>query len=105
MGGLLCLLVAGCGGEPGTPPARRTHRVEARGFTFAPATLALVEGDTVVWRNADIVPHTATAAGKWDSGPVPAGAEWRWVATAGEFSYLCAFHPTMRGTVSVAVRP
>jgi plastocyanin len=104
-GALLCLLAVACGGEAGSGPVPRTHVVEMRGFAFAPAALTLLAGDTVVWRNADIVPHTATSGGDWDSGSVASGGEWRWVATAGEFAYLCSFHPTMRGTLSVASRP
>jgi plastocyanin len=101
---LLCFLAAGCGGEAGARPAPRAHVVEIRGFAFAPARLNVAEGDTVVWRNADIVPHTATAAPGFDSGSIAAGGEWRWVATAGDYSYLCSFHPTMRGDLSVAKR-
>jgi plastocyanin len=97
---LLCLLAASCGGEAaGAPP--RSHLVEMQTTGFAPAELTVAEGDTVVWRNGDIVPHTATAAGKFDSGSVAAGGEWRWVATAGDFAYLCTFHPTMKGTLKV----
>jgi plastocyanin len=100
---LLCLLAASCGGEAGEA-APRSHVVEMRTFAFAPAELTVAEGDTVVWRNADILPHTATAAGTFDSGSVAAGAEWRWVATAGDLDYLCIFHPTMKGKVTVTPR-
>jgi plastocyanin len=101
---LLCLLAAACGGEAGGLPAPRSHLVEIRGFGFTPARLAVLEGDTVIWRNADILPHTATSGSAWDSGSIASGGEWRWVATRGEFPYLCAFHPTMRGEISVAPR-
>jgi plastocyanin len=93
----LLLLSAGCGGEE----APRAHLVELRGFAFAPAALSVAAGDTVVWRNADIVPHTATAAGEWDSGSIASGGEWRWVAEPGEYDYGCSLHPTMLGTLSV----
>jgi plastocyanin len=76
--------------------------VEIRGFVFTPAALTVAPGDTVVWRNLDILPHTATSAGDWDSGAIAGGAEWRWVAVAGDFTYRCSFHPTMLGRVSVA---
>ena len=33
---------------------------------FAPATLKVKRGDTVVWTNRDPFPHTATAAGVFD---------------------------------------
>jgi plastocyanin len=35
--------------------------VEIREFKFEPETLTVHEGDTVVWKNDEIVPHTATA--------------------------------------------
>ena len=101
---LLSLLAASCGGEAGGGAAPRSHLVEMRTFAFAPAELTVAEGDTVVWRNADILPHTATAAGEFGSGSVPAGGEWRWVATAGDFAYLCTFHPTMKGVLTVTPR-
>jgi plastocyanin len=35
-------------------------------------------GDTLVWSNADVVPHTAMAdGGGWDTGSIPAGGEGR----------------------------
>jgi plastocyanin len=100
---LATLLAAGCGervdaGEPG-----RTHAVAIEGFLFSPAELAVSAGDTVVWVNRDLVPHTATARGRgWDSGEVGAGDTARVVMReAGEHDYLCALHPTMKGRVTV----
>src|SRR5204862_476961 len=43
--------------------ASRTHTVEIRGMEFHPAELTVAVGDTIVWINRDIVPHTATAGG------------------------------------------
>src|SRR2546423_277336 len=42
---------------------------------FHPAVLTVAAGDTVVWVNRDIVPHTATATGgtKWDTGQLTHG--------------------------------
>jgi plastocyanin len=100
---LLCLLAAACGGGAAAP-APRTQVVEIRGFGFSPARLSVMEGDTVVWRNSDILPHTATSGSAWDSGSIPAGGEWRWVATRGDFPYICAFHPTMRAELVVTAR-
>jgi plastocyanin len=59
-------------------------------------------GDTVVWTNADVVPHTATLAQGWDTGQIGANASGRIVAgQAGTYAYVCAYHPTMRGTLIV----
>ena len=39
-----------------------------RDFGFTPAEVDVAEGDTIVWSNADFVPHTATARdAAWDS--------------------------------------
>ena len=69
---------------------------------FHPAVLTVAVGDTVVWINRDIVPHTATSRGpaKWDTGQVLQGQTARYVATrAGVARYVCTLHPTMHGTL------
>ena len=81
----------------------RAHTVAMRGFAFQPETLTVAQGDTVVWTNEDVVPHTATARDStWDSGSVPSAATWRLVADRpGVRSYYCVFHPNMRGSIEV----
>lgn len=81
----------------------RRHVVEIAGFAFRPARLSVAPGDTVVWVNRDIVPHTATdSAGTWDSGALGPGATWSLVPSAeGELAYLCALHPSMKGRLIV----
>ena len=82
----------------------RTHTVEIRGMTFHPDTITVTRGDTIVWINQDIVPHTATALAepKWDTGPLVRGAAGRYVARrAGTIAYLCALHPVMRAILIV----
>ena len=70
-------LAAACGGG-GARPA--THAVEIRAFRYAPDAVVAAPGDTVVWTNADVVPHTATVAGGWDTGEIRAEASGRMVA-------------------------
>lgn len=84
------------------PPAR-ARRVAVESFRFTPPAIVVAPGDTVVWTNGDLVPHTATAFDStFSSGSIGAGAEWRWVAAgAGRHEYVCAFHPGMRGSVEV----
>lgn len=77
------------------------HRVEMRGFGFVPAELSVMTGDTVVWLNRDLVPHTATASdGSWDTGSVSTGDSAR-VVVRGAGRYLCTFHASMMGTLKV----
>lgn len=87
------LAVAGCADAPA-----KVHSVAIRGFQYAPAVLAVSVGDTVVWTNHDVVPHTATAADRaWDTGSIGAKAPGRVVVgRAGTHRYLCAFHPGMK---------
>jgi len=85
-----------------TPPI--THTVEIRGMEFHPAVLTAAVGDTIVWINRDIVPHTATGAGKgrWDTGQLGQGAMGRYVPQhAGTARYSCTLHPTMHGKLII----
>jgi plastocyanin len=82
--------------------AAETHTVTIDGMKFVPAMVTLQRGDTVVWRNKDIVPHTATSAGRFDSGRIATGASWSWTAKeAGRVEYVCTYHPGMAGAVAV----
>ena len=92
----LVAAVGACQGNAGS----RTHVVEMRAFAFQPDTVRAAVGDTVVWINRDVVPHTATSS-DWDSGEMKQSAEWRLVIeSGGEFSYLCTLHPSMTGVVT-----
>ena len=42
------------------PKGPQTHTVAIRELKFQPAVLTVKVGDTVEWKNDDIVPHTAT---------------------------------------------
>jgi plastocyanin len=81
----------------------RAHAVTMRNFGFDPAVVTVAVGDTVVWTNADFVPHTATARDSaWDSKTIAGDSAWRYVARApGRHPYYCVFHPNMQGTVEV----
>jgi len=82
--------------------ARRTHTIAMDGTRFVPETHTVGQGDRVVWVNKDPFPHTATAAGKFDSKPMAAGDAWSFAATeAGEFAYVCTLHPGMQGELIV----
>ena len=75
--------------------------VTMKNMKFSPATIEIKKGDTVVWTNDDITPHTATSA-RFDSGPIASDASWRYTFTeAGRFSYVCTFHPDMKAAVIV----
>ncbi len=82
----------------------KTHTVEIRGMEFHPAVLTVAVGDTVLWINRDIVPHTATASSGagWNTGQLLQNQTGRQVMTRpGATRYVCSFHPTMRGKLIV----
>lgn len=77
--------------------------VEIRSLEFLPGSQPIKPGDVVVWRNMDIVPHTATAKDdSWDSGLIEAGGEWETVITDEMTqAYYCRFHPSMTATLGI----
>jgi plastocyanin len=81
----------------------KTHTVTIEGMRFQPERLTVARGDTIVWVNRDLVPHTATsAAGRFDSQTIQTAKSWKFTArTKGEFAYICTFHPTMKAVLNV----
>ena len=101
--GALALAGAAAPSRP-TDPVPQRHVVEIRGMAFHPEVLEIRRGDTVVWINRDIVPHTATAARKsgWDTGTLLQGKSGQYVAShRGEAPYFCKLHPVMLGKLIV----
>jgi plastocyanin len=83
--------VAGAGG--GT--------VRMAGLAFAPGTLTVARGATVVFDNEDTAPHTVTArSGGVDSGVIDPGRQFSLTASDG-FDYLCSIHPSMTAKIAV----
>jgi plastocyanin len=90
------------GSRPSVSP--QTHTIVIKGSAFQPPALTVNSGDTVEWKNNDIVPHTATStdAGSFDSGRIEVGGSWKYVANKkGTFNYECSFHPNMQGQLVV----
>ena len=91
-----------CNHARSSAPQPVTHTVTIEGMQFTPATLTINAGDTIVWVNKDLFPHTATAAGVFDSKSIGDGQSWQYTAASkGEYPYTCTFHPTMKATVRV----
>ena len=85
-------------------PVPGRHVVEIQGMAFHPQALEVQQGDTVVWVNRDIVPHTATSSqdGDWNTGPLAQGESGRYVPRhTGEAPYFCQLHPVMLGKLIV----
>ena len=73
-------------------------------FAFAPQVLSVPVGAAVTWTNVDAVDHSVFATDESFSSPaLGRGAAFELTFdTPGEHSYVCAFHPEMTGTITVA---
>ena len=70
---------------------------------YTPATVTVVEGGMVTWRNEDSVAHTVTAdGGGFDTGSIaPGQSRSLTFLEAGRYPYHCEVIPSIRGTVVV----
>ncbi|MCS6847288.1 MAG: cupredoxin family copper-binding protein [Anaerolineae bacterium] len=77
--------------------------VAIAGFAYSPRQVTVRVGDTVTWTNNDSAPHTVTANdASFDSGTLGQGGVYsRTFGATGVFSYFCAIHPSMVGSVRV----
>lgn len=83
--------------------AAEGETVEIQDFEFSPESLEIPVGTTVTWTNVGEAPHTATSdSGIFDSGRLEPGESFSITFDeAGEFSYFCAVHPRMTGSIVV----
>ena len=83
--------------------APKTYLINMQIAGFDPPELTVKAGDRVTWVNNDLFPHTATADDKtFDSKTVAPSGKWTFVAgIPGTHTYICTFHPTMKGTIKV----
>ena len=88
----------------GRAAAQTTHTIQIQNFAFAPAALTIAAGDTVIFTNLDSAPHTASAdGGAWDTGRMDQGASVQITfSSPGSFTYFCAFHPNMKGAITIS---
>lgn len=94
------------GGNPAAPsaptpapsPAGADVVITIAGMSFSPNSVAVQAGQTVAWKNADAVSHSATQdSGTFDTGPIPAGATSKAITISNTtaLKYHCMFHPGM----------
>jgi plastocyanin len=120
------LTLAACGGDDGddtdttTPPADATTTTAPSGaggggdatdaaviviqdVAFTTPDVTVTVGGSVTFDNQDAQAHTANGdGGSFDTGTIKAGEKSEVTFdTAGTFTYFCAFHPFMKGTVTV----
>lgn len=78
--------------------------VEISSFAFSPSTLTINVGDTVVWENKDIAPHTivSDSGNELASETLSNGEVYSHTFdTAGTYDYHCSIHTSMKGKIIV----
>ena len=103
------------GGCPVSNEMPGTNEVLMQNIAFVPKEITIRAGETVTWRNTDLVPHTATSGnpGEPDIGSVfrvpdegllgPGGTGTVTFSEPGEFIYFCEVHPGMMRDAKVIV--
>jgi plastocyanin len=98
---------AGSGSASGAGSASASGGAQAvtiKGYMFKPADITVAAGATVKFTNEDTTAHTATStqSGAFESGAIqPGKSAVITLKQAGTFTYYCAFHPFMKGTITV----
>lgn len=117
---LFGLLVA-CGGGPGigstpttTPTTVASGNADvvitiagiAGSMSYDPSLANVRVGQTVAWRNADNLPHTASqeGVGGFETGTIAGGATSTpiRITAAGSLVYFCRIHPSMVAALKVS---
>ncbi len=92
------------GGGGGTASITITILGQNGAQSFSPNPATVKAGQTVAWKNNDVITHTATSdSGAFDTGAIPPGGTSNAItmSTTGTFGYHCSIHPTMTGTLTV----
>ena len=118
LGIVYVLGVAACGGNDAgyggvtqpPPPDSSSRTIEALpSETFAPATLTVAAGDTVVFSFGSLAHNVFFDHVAGAPPDIPAATSnarvTRLFSRAGEFVYHCHIHPAMHGTVIVTAAP
>lgn len=100
---IISLLVMGCSQsmKKGTFTTTEGNIVTISGYAFDPPAIKVNAGSTITWINEDSAPHTIKFDA-FESEKLNSGGKYEHVfAEAGEFTYICGLHPSMKGKVIV----
>jgi plastocyanin len=84
------------------------NTVVIRNFSFQPATLTVAAGSKVTWTNRDEEPHLVVSAGAQFPASPALDTDDSYETTfakPGTYTYFCAIHPHMVGTIVVTTSP
>ncbi|MGW3935182.1 cupredoxin domain-containing protein [Streptomyces sp. NBC_00024] len=80
-------------------------RITMKDFAFSPANLEVRPGEKITVVNEDSAAHTVTATegDAFDTGSIAGGKSGTFTTPtkAGEYAFVCTFHPNMTGTLIV----
>ena len=99
--GAIMLLVAVA--ITGSPVRAADTEVKIDNFTFNPKQVTVKAGNSITWVNHDDIPHTVTSQTQaFRSKALDTDDKFSFTfATPGTYSYFCALHPQMTGTIVV----
>lgn len=88
---------------PSAAPSPAPAVVHIKNFAYVPDTVTIRPGQSVRFIEDDETPHTVTATDhSYDSGNLNQKDRWTHTFTKeGTYTYFCAYHPYMKGTVIV----
>jgi plastocyanin len=101
---LLAVLVGAAGLIAAAPhhSAAKVYSITVNNLAYAPGTITAHVGDTVQWINKDMFLHSATAADKsFDVTLKPNPSGGMVLKRPGVISYICRYHPGMKGQILV----
>ena len=83
--------------------ASSEHIVQIRGMRFSPKRIDVKIGDTLIFKNKDSAPHTATSKNKsWTTDLLNFGDEESIEIHDGMVTdYFCKYHPMMKGKIRI----
>ena len=96
------LALASAAPAGGTSPNGKTHTVLMKQMKYGPLPQNVKVGDRIIWKNADVVRHTATARDGSFNVDLPARSQRTvTVRKPGTIPFYCTYHPAMKGALIV----
>jgi plastocyanin len=85
------------------PASAADTTVSIQNFTFTPTKIQVPIGTTVIFKNADDIPHSVIAVdGSFHSKALDTDDRFSFTFTKpGDYAYYCGLHPHMQGKITV----